>query len=106
MPKGKLKKDETKKEGAKREIEEECGVEGLTINKKLIQTFHVVNQGREPILKKVYWYKVSCTYEGELVPQKLEGITKVEWNSKKKAAKRFENSWGTIREVIESAKLL
>jgi len=106
LPKGKLKKEEKKKAGAIREIEEECGVKNLSVKGKLIQTFHVVNQNGEAILKKVFWYKVSCSYEGELVPQLMEGITKVEWNSKKKAAKRFENSWGTIREVIESAKLL
>jgi len=106
IPKGKLKKVEGKKEGAIREVKEECGIKQLTITGKLIRTYHVVNQGGEPILKKVFWYKMISEYEGELIPQTAEGITKVEWNSKKKAAKRFENSWGTIREVIESAKLL
>ncbi|MFT4659812.1 MAG: 8-oxo-dGTP pyrophosphatase MutT (NUDIX family) [Patiriisocius sp.] len=106
LPKGKLKKGEKKKNGAIREIEEECGVGLLEIKKKLVTTHHVVNQNKELILKKVHWYQLYCGYVGPLKPQIQEGITKVEWTIKKKAAKRFQNSWGTIRSVMEAANLM
>jgi len=41
LPKGKIEKGEKKKEAAIREVEEECGISGLTIEKKLQKTYHI-----------------------------------------------------------------
>lgn len=106
LPKGKLKKKESKRKGAIREVMEECGVNNLFIHQKLIKTFHVVNQNGQLYLKKVHWYNMHCFDTNAPQPQQAEGITKAEWTDPIKAKKRLRNTWGTIREVAEADGIL
>ena len=55
LPKGKLDAGETIEVCALREVQEETGVSGLKIVKKLPKTYHLfVNSNNEIILKKCY----------------------------------------------------
>jgi hypothetical protein len=40
------------------------------------------------------------SYDGELLPEASEGITKVKWLGKKKQAKALKNSYANIRELL------
>ncbi|MBK9671561.1 MAG: NUDIX domain-containing protein [Bacteroidetes bacterium] len=40
LPKGKIEKGENEQDAALREVEEECGIAELTLQKKLTTTFH------------------------------------------------------------------
>ncbi len=101
LPKGKIEVGENVETAALREIEEECGVNGLTINKPLEDTFHIYKLNKETILKQTYWFDISTTYSGELVPQLEEGITKVEWLSTNKISdKVLKNTYASIRELL------
>jgi len=101
LPKGKLEEEENKKQCAKREVEEECGIVGLDIIEKLIETYHTYNLSGKKILKRTYWYKMKTNFDGELVPQIEEGITKVSWVSKDQISEKLKNSYGNISDVLK-----
>ena len=79
LPKGKMEKNETPEEAGIREVEEECGIGGLTILKKLSPTYHTYIHKEKIVLKKTFWFEMSCKDGGKLKPQIEEGITEVKW---------------------------
>ncbi|MFZ4800208.1 MAG: NUDIX hydrolase, partial [Bacteroidia bacterium] len=79
LPKGKIDAGETPEIAAIREVEEECAVNGLTIENLVCKSYHTYTFKGKNVLKRTYWYKMNSTYTGILVPQLEENITKVEW---------------------------
>jgi len=79
LPKGKLEVGETKKNGAIREVEEECGISNLQIIKKLKSSYHIYPYKNNWALKTSYWYLMK--YEGNemLKPQLEENIKEALW---------------------------
>ena len=55
LPKGRIEKGEEIEEAAIREVEEECGIEGVILKKFLLNTYHLFIQGGEKKLKETYW---------------------------------------------------
>ena len=102
LPKGKIEKKESIEEGAMREVEEETGVKGLKIMKPLDKTYHIFKRNGRYRIKITYWFKMYTEYDGKLVPETSEGITKVKWLSKKKIKKALkkDNSYANIRELV------
>ena len=81
LPKGKMKKNETKKESALREVIEETGVKKLKIINFFSTTFHLIKVKREYFLKETHWYTMKTKYDGKLKPQKSEGIISAKWKT-------------------------
>ena len=102
LPKGKLELGESIESCAIREVEEECGVSGLEICNKLLDTFHTYDLKGKNILKKTYWYKMSCSFSGDLIPQTEEGITEVCWVDMESVKDKLSNSYSNIKDVFES----
>ena len=102
LPKGKLEEGENKKQCAKREVEEECGICGLDITEKLLETYHTYNLSGKKILKRTYWYKMNTDFDGALIPQIEEGITKVAWVDKGKISEKLKNSYGNISDIFKT----
>ena len=101
LPKGKIEKGEGIEEAAIREVEEECGINGLSIEKKLNDTFHIYQLKDQLILKQTYWFKMSSAYEGELVPQLEENITKAKWLTDAQISdKVIEKTYASIKELL------
>lgn len=104
LPKGKLENGETPEKGALREVEEECGISNLKIEKSLQKTFHCFEHYGEKTLKITHWYKMSCSVEPhKLTPQTEEGITEVKWFSGKDIEQVKNTTYGSIINVIEEA---
>jgi len=101
LPKGKLEIGESVEECAIREVEEECGIYGLDITEKIIETYHTYSLKGEEILKRTYWYKMNSNFDGELIPQTREGITKVCWVKKYDISEKIKNSYGNIKYVLD-----
>lgn len=87
LPKGKVEAQESLENGALREVEEETGVSGLSINKSLQTTYHIFKRNGRYKIKITYWFEMQTQYTGLLVPQINEGITKVKWLGKKNRLK-------------------
>lgn len=105
LPKGKIEKGEKKKEAAIREVEEECGISGLTIVGKLPSSFHIYPQGGRLILKRTYWYQMETAYDGQLEPQLEEEITDVCWLGAEELEKVRANTFPSILELMDQANL-
>ncbi|VXB87995.1 NUDIX hydrolase [Flavobacterium sp. 9AF] len=97
LPKGGTEKNETMEETAMREVEEETGVTGLSISKKLQKTYHVFKRNGRYKLKQTYWYEMKSTFKGKPKGQLDEGIEKVEWIHPSDIPQLLENSYENIK---------
>jgi 8-oxo-dGTP pyrophosphatase MutT (NUDIX family) len=101
LPKGKIEKGENNEAAAIREVKEECGIASLRILGELPNTYHMYEIEGVSIFKQTYWYKMETDYEGELVPQLEEGITKVVWSSEEEINSiMLSNTYYSIKELI------
>ena len=101
LPKGKIDNKENKESAALREINEETGVDKLEIISTLKTTYHVYKYEEKNILKFTHWFKIHTTFNGDLTPQKDEGITQVKWINKKDIGCYFSNSYGNIKDLLK-----
>lgn len=102
LPKGKLELNESIEEAAVREVEEECGLNSLTILDSLPDTYHVYENNGLTILKQTYWFSMSTNFVAELTPQLEEGITKVEWLAISEVKEKvFPNTYSSIKSLLK-----
>jgi 8-oxo-dGTP pyrophosphatase MutT (NUDIX family) len=100
LPKGKAERKESIEETAIREVEEETGVKGLAITKSLPTTYHIFKRNGKHRIKVTYWFEMKTNFEGELLPQENEGITKVLWLDRNASKKALENSYANIKVLV------
>ena len=100
LPKGKIEKGESIKACAMREVEEESGVSGLKITKRLIDTYHTYQLNGEKILKHTYWFKMKTNFNGMFIPQAEERITQVCWVNEEDIIKRLNNSFKNLTDIF------
>jgi ADP-ribose pyrophosphatase YjhB (NUDIX family) len=100
LPKGKLEKGENVKFAAKREVEEECGVE-VNLGKKICTTWHTYTMKRKKILKKTSWYAMDVIRDKNMKPQIEEDIEEVRWMTPKEVFHALEHSYKSISFVFD-----
>lgn len=100
LPKGKVEREEGLEEAAIREVEEECGINGPVIDKKLTVTYHTYTAKNTDYLKATHWYLMFYDGEDELVPQIEEDITKAEWVSNQNSGKVLNTTYASIEALI------
>lgn len=103
LPKGKLEKGEQPEQAAVREVSEECGIPEPELLSPIVETYHTYRLNGELILKRTYWYLMRSTEQAKLVPQTEEGITDVRWVNHYQVALLAEDSYGSIRDVLQGA---
>ena len=97
LPKGKIEKNEEIEKAALREVQEECGIVGLKLDRFLEKTYHIYLINEKYILKVTYWYLMFSEFNDQFTPQIEEGITKVEWVPKKNLTKVLVNTFANIK---------
>lgn len=100
LPKGKLEEGETPEIAAIREVEEECGISRLKITKEIPSTYHTYIMNDKLILKRTYWYAMTCADNSTLIPQTEEGITDVKWLNNAEVDLAMQNTYLSIRECV------
>jgi 8-oxo-dGTP pyrophosphatase MutT (NUDIX family) len=100
IPKGKIEKGEKSKEGAIREIEEECGIKNLSITGELSPTYHIYFAYGKYVIKKTHWFTLT-TNELDVKPELEEGITEVKWFDLEELNLIKENTFESIKDVLE-----
>jgi 8-oxo-dGTP pyrophosphatase MutT (NUDIX family) len=100
LPKGKAEKGETMEITAVREVEEECGIRGVRIEKPLMNTYHVYPLKGRFVLKKTYWFLMNWHGAGELTPQTEEGIEALRWFAPDEAKTFCANTYQSVAEVV------
>ena len=106
LPKGKMEKNESPRECAIREIEEECGIEKLSIDKDLLITYHTYDYQGLPTLKKTYWFTLNYLGPKKGKPQIEEGITKISWKKLDKFDGVRKNTFQSIIDVLDAFNVL
>jgi ADP-ribose pyrophosphatase YjhB (NUDIX family) len=100
LPKGGAERKETIDQAAIREVEEETGVTGLSITKPLEMTYHIFKRNGRHKIKVTYWFEMKTDFQGELIPQAKEGITKAEWLTKEQIDVAMNNSYANIKLLV------
>ncbi len=100
LPKGKQDRGESPETCAVREVEEETGVE-VELKKKIASVWHTYIQNKKYVMKKVYWYQMTCVSDKHMEPQEEEGIKKVEWMEMAEIREVLHESHRSIRYVIQ-----
>lgn len=101
LPKGKIEKNEKIKETAMREVMEETGLKAVIIRDKINTTYHSYIKNKERLLKKTYWFEMYAPGEQALTPQVKEKITEVKWFRKEDFEKAFNNTYMSIKDMLE-----
>ncbi len=100
LPKGHMEPGEEPEVCALREVREECGIDGHSIVKQLMPSYHTYTLEGISYLKKTNWFLMN--YKGDMIqePQIQEGITKVEWPLPEEICKIRSNAWFSLMDLI------
>jgi ADP-ribose pyrophosphatase YjhB (NUDIX family) len=101
LPKGKMEKDESREETAIREVEEECGITKLSIQKTLQTTYHIFYEANKNKLKITYWFLMKTTDDKDPVPQQEEGITLAEFIPLSNITSIYDSMYSNIKNLIQ-----
>lgn len=101
LPKGKIEKNEKRREAAIREVKEECGIFELEIGEKAGETYHSYNEEGKRILKITHWFYMKALKDQPIKPQAEEGITEIKWVSPTFFNNTEIASYNSIREFVQ-----
>ncbi|WP_299757313.1 NUDIX domain-containing protein [uncultured Pontibacter sp.] len=107
LPKGKLEKKEKVRQGAIREVEEECNIK-VDVVEKLPKTWHSYAFKGKKILKRTSWYLMECTDDSLMKPQAEEFIEEVRWMTPEEVQEVLPKAYMSIafimRHYLQSQK--
>jgi 8-oxo-dGTP pyrophosphatase MutT (NUDIX family) len=101
LPKGKIDPGETVEEGALREVEEECGINQLSIRSFFSNSYHTYKLQGHRFLKLTHWYIMDTRFTGALVPQLEESITEVKWVNLSQLNIDTLDTYESIRSILK-----
>jgi 8-oxo-dGTP pyrophosphatase MutT (NUDIX family) len=101
LPKGKLDEGENLEECALREIEEETGAKGLSIEQPLQTTYHTYYQNGKNNLKESHWYLIKAKEKTPLKPQIEEDIEECRWVPINEIETYLDGAFPTIAAVLK-----
>lgn len=102
LPKGKLDKGETLKQCAVREVQEETGLTKISVQEKIITTYHTYQEKGKYILKESHWFKMKVDNNPILIPQIEEQIEIAKWVSQEDVKKYMPQMYSSIRDVLST----
>ena len=103
IPKGHLDEGESIEECALREVMEETGVSQLSIKNKIGLSRHIYDYKGIAVLKTTHWFRMQGKSNDVLIPQKEEGIEKVEWVAQSKINDYINQSWESLKDFYENS---
>jgi 8-oxo-dGTP pyrophosphatase MutT (NUDIX family) len=103
LPKGKLDEGESLEECAVREVREETGLQNISLENKITETYHYYPLKEKKVLKHTHWYKMQFTGTELTVPQIEEGIMDIQWIRPDNLGKYLKFSYNNIVDVFTKA---
>jgi 8-oxo-dGTP pyrophosphatase MutT (NUDIX family) len=102
FPKGKPESNESIEETAIREVEEECGISGLTILSPLPTTYHIYSKPNGGyILKKCIWFHMRSSKWKKIKVQIEESITDARWIAMPFPEDILDGAFPSIKQLAE-----
>lgn len=101
LPKGKREKNEALQECALREVQEETGVQNLTLIGLRGVTYHIFKREGKYYLKETHWFDMQAPKAQDFRPQTEEDIKKVRWKKPKKLRKVLKKSYANIAQLFK-----
>jgi 8-oxo-dGTP pyrophosphatase MutT (NUDIX family) len=101
LPKGKLEPGENPEQGAMREIEEETGIKGLEIIRKIGETYHSYEEFGKEILKTNHWYLLRTGDQAVPKGQAEEDITEAKWSKPDQLQAILSNTFPSISDILD-----
>lgn len=105
LPKGKLDEGEDIADCALREVSEETGLQTLSLDGKLCDSYHIYNQDGVSYLKHTVWYRMNGTAADKLLPQKEENILEAKWVNEREIGPLAARTYEAVRDVLKIAGL-
>lgn len=102
LPKGKIDPGETPEQAAVREVQEETGLQHVTLGDFAGATWHTYDLKGERILKKTWWYYMQTT-DSQVVPQTEEDIEEIRWVQQEAWLASGVEVYGSIRDILTGA---
>lgn len=106
LPKGKWDEGETLEQCALREVSEETGLTKLSLVRGLKTTYHTYSFHGKTVLKPTHWYLMHHHGKENFLPQTEEGITEIRWVHRKDAKRMIENTYPSIKEMVDAYFLI
>ena len=102
LPKGKLDEGESIESCAVREVQEETGIQHITLLHLLGKTYHEYfdNWLHEEVIKESWWYVMKASSTDILIPQTDEDIEQIIWADKNRIALCMQNSYANVIDII------
>lgn len=100
LPKGHQEAGEDIKVTALREVQEETGVDDLSLGDLICVTDHCYKRNGIWHLKHTWWYRMYYLKPLDLTPQTEEDITKAAWVAKSSLPPFLKNTYPSIKEVF------
>ncbi len=105
LPKGKIEKNESARDAALREVEEECGIHGLKILRTLPSTMHLyrspyIKAQNNWVLKETFWFEMFHGGDGMVTPQREEDIEDVRWFARDEMKEVYSSIYSNLRDLL------
>ena len=106
LPKGKVDNGESVEKAAIREVQEECGISGHSILKKLPATYHIyqspyIKSKGKWVLKETFWFEMGYAGNENGKPQNEENITEIRWFERSELNEVLANTYENLKQVIQ-----
>ncbi|MCB9285061.1 MAG: NUDIX domain-containing protein [Lewinellaceae bacterium] len=101
LPKGKIEPGETPPRAAIREVQEETGLDEVSIVRDLCSTYHTYREKGKRVLKRTWWYEMQ-TNEENLIPQIEEDIELAVWVDLPAFIEEKPEWYHSIGDVVET----
>ncbi len=105
LPKGKIEIGETAEMASIREVEEECGIFGMKINRQLDSTYHIYRSPflpsrRNLVLKETKWFLMEYSGNHIPVPQYEEDIVEIKWFDLIDIEQVYNNTYSSLHDFL------